>query len=637
MDTNPTASTPARPSRLGGWLLALAPLGAVAAVDLFLRHRDFAGSAWTKIAIYPASVIYEGLIILLAARLLARLKPRRPWLVAGILAAVAAAYAFAAFGSWGYYRYFHSLPGMFAFFFLLQEPENFGTILGSGLSWQAVLGLAVISAAFFAFLHAGTARLAAARLEPSGRRWPGRLALVALALALTSVLNNNIRIASGYALPASDGIFSLIQAVRFHLGGKNTFVRFQKRPVHEMPPALDREAPFNGVFILNESLRARNMSAYGYARPTTPQLDRYLAARPGSAYLFTSAFTNSTVTQVSVPMVFTGRNPVDGWDRLMSSYTVYEELKRFRNMKTALLASHSYHMSNYKEFFSSPALDDYFYRELENLPKYCDIGADDRVVTERFARFLDSLGKGDSFFAILHLNATHHPYVSPPEYSPFPRKSLADDYDNSIVYADKNMADILRVLEERNLAPKTWVWISSDHGEDVETEGDMGHFGHFSWAKTRVPFILILPPGVAAPESAAAAALRSNLGRIVGNQDIVPTMLDLYGVPYDEGSFIGRSLIRPLPDDRPFFIYNMLQGSPDYMVLFWKGNYWLVEQRKDGGFDPRLFRFTPDGPAGPDLWPSLPESEKASYLKLIGRYPALDLFSKGLVVEKGRM
>ena len=82
-------------------------------------------------------------------------------------------------------------------------------------------------------------------------------------------------------------------------------------------PAPPRAAP-NVLLIVWDTVRARNLSAYGYARPTTPNLER-LAAR---GVRFAHAFATSPWTLPSHASLFTGRWPHElsaGWKSPLDS------------------------------------------------------------------------------------------------------------------------------------------------------------------------------------------------------------------------------------------------------------------------------------------------------------------------------
>ncbi|UCB61217.1 MAG: sulfatase [Candidatus Bathyarchaeota archaeon] len=63
----------------------------------------------------------------------------------------------------------------------------------------------------------------------------------------------------------------------------------------------------NVVFVIIDALRARNLSCYGYSKPTTPNID--LLARQGM--LFEKAFSCTNVTDSSLTSIFSGKYPIN--------------------------------------------------------------------------------------------------------------------------------------------------------------------------------------------------------------------------------------------------------------------------------------------------------------------------------------
>ncbi len=63
--------------------------------------------------------------------------------------------------------------------------------------------------------------------------------------------------------------------------------------------------PPNLILILIDTLRPDHLGAYGYARPTSPHIDRLAAA----GTLFTHAVAPSSWTKPSVASLFTSRSP----------------------------------------------------------------------------------------------------------------------------------------------------------------------------------------------------------------------------------------------------------------------------------------------------------------------------------------
>jgi hypothetical protein len=102
---------------------------------------------------------------------------------------------------------------------------------------------------------------------------------------------------------------------------------------HARPPA-ERGAP-NVLLLILDTVRAADMSLYGYARRTTPELERF-AER---ATVFDRAFAPSSWTLQSHASMFTGRDAFElrvSWDRgLGPEWPTLAEVLRARGYATA--------------------------------------------------------------------------------------------------------------------------------------------------------------------------------------------------------------------------------------------------------------------------------------------------------------
>ncbi len=187
----------------------------------------------------------------------------------------------------------------------------------------------------------------------------------------------------------------------------------------------------------------------------------------------------------------------------------------------------------------------------------------------------------EPFFALLHDLDLHHPRPPfPPDqahryaswydgYEPvmldalFPRmvNDLGGDdataqlrayYDAYLAGYDEGLARVFEDLEASGLAERTLVVVTSNHGEELNEAGYVGHNQGYRDALLHVPLILshpALPEGLVVSEP-------------VQGVDLAPTLLELAGVPKDQGmhgvSLAPRLSARasPLPA-RPIYASNL--------------------------------------------------------------------------------
>jgi arylsulfatase len=138
-------------------------------------------------------------------------------------------------------------------------------------------------------------------------------------------------------------------------------------------------------------------------------------------------------------------------------------------------------------------------------------------------------------------------YVPPPGYEAlFGADETRDlvartvaDYDRKIRYTDDELRRFCAALDERGLLERCLLVIAADHGEEFNEKGRWGHSKAVTNTLINVPLLVRLPGG------RGGGRLVDDL---VGNIDVMPTILDLLGLP-EPPAVEGRSL-RPALEGR---------------------------------------------------------------------------------------
>ncbi len=114
-------------------------------------------------------------------------------------------------------------------------------------------------------------------------------------------------------------------------------------------------------------------------------------------------------------------------------------------------------------------------------------------------------------------------------------------YDGEVEYFDGCFGTLLDGLKERGLTDSTLVIVTSDHGEGMFEHGRMGHaFGHYA-ELANIPLVFIAPNLVTRGRT---------IETVTSHLDIVPTILDLMGVPRSP-KIQGQSLVPMMLRDGP--------------------------------------------------------------------------------------
>jgi arylsulfatase A-like enzyme len=186
------------------------------------------------------------------------------------------------------------------------------------------------------------------------------------------------------------------------------------------------------------------------------------------------------------------------------------------------------------------------------------------AVSQEFLGWLSNREWPDRpFFAFLNFYDAHHPYQLPPQgihrFGAAPsteaekavirhwpelvklgpsRQQVAfarDAYDDCVADLDERLGELIDELDRRHVLERTWVILTSDHGENFgEHPGVFLHGATLYQTESHVPLVIIPPAGVRSQQVVTAP---------VSLRDIAATIVDIAGL--NAGSpFPGGSLVR---------------------------------------------------------------------------------------------
>ncbi|MEJ7812354.1 MAG: sulfatase [Gemmatimonadaceae bacterium] len=340
----------------------------------------------------------------------------------------------------------------------------------------------------------------------------------------------------------------------------------------------------NILLIILDTVRSLDLSLYGYARATTPNLARF-AARGTT---FEWAISPAPWTLPAHASMFTGIEPAElsaDWrtplDRRQP--TLAERLAA-RGYRTAGFVANTEYVSaesglargfaHYEDFRITPATvlltGSALSRGVANAEPVRDIIGYHDVIGRKSAAQVNGdflrwqqASAGRPFFAFLNYYDAHHPYLPPAPYDtlyaergaarnpnlhndrPVSRREAAaelDAYDGAIAYLDAQVGALLDSLDWRNVLGNTLVVITADHGEEFGEHGLLGHGNSLYLPALRVPLVIALPGRVTAGARVAAP---------VTTRDLAATILALAGGEARArlATLPGRSLLPFLPGD----------------------------------------------------------------------------------------
>jgi arylsulfatase A-like enzyme len=292
----------------------------------------------------------------------------------------------------------------------------------------------------------------------------------------------------------------------------------------------------NVIFILVDTLRADRLGAYGYPKPTSPEID----ALASTGIVFRNVTAQSSWTKTSMASLWTGtypaRNGILRYDHALPEEAVLPaETLRQAGYRTAGIWRNGWLAPNFGfqqgfEFYLNPKPGRSRAQLQRSHPSPDSLSGTDEDIADSASSFLESYGR-ERFFLYLHYMDLHQ-YVFD-DTAPDLGSDYSGSYDKSIRWIDRLVGSLVADLSARGLLDRTLIVLASDHGEAFREHGFEGHARDLHAEVAGVPFVIALPfelrPGIVVEER-------------VANADIWPTLLDLLGLPPLPGAD-GKSLM----------------------------------------------------------------------------------------------
>ncbi len=314
-----------------------------------------------------------------------------------------------------------------------------------------------------------------------------------------------------------------------------------------------------------DACRADHVGCYGYARPTTPNIDRLAEG----CITFERHFVPHSGTKPSTVSLFTGvyphthlAIPYSATDRDLSTMP---KVLANAGFETALFSSNP---------VATPAMGvgthfQHVFAAADTSSWEGDAGRPVELASREpsplISAFDDWLSEAHRtrFFAYLHFLPPHTPYDAPQEMKamfvgqkppgawqggfPFPSVALRERgvepppldewvnlYDANLRWADSAVGAVEAVLRRHGVERETMLIVTSDHGEAFREHGYKFHgrgvYDELVW----VPLLIRLPGEVRFQGSVTA---------LTQTVDLLPTVLDVFGVEQRPDRVQGRSLV----------------------------------------------------------------------------------------------
>ena len=307
------------------------------------------------------------------------------------------------------------------------------------------------------------------------------------------------------------------------------------------------------VIYLVDTLRADHTSPYGYARKTTPELEKFAA----DSVLFENGMAHSSWTKPSVASLMTSRLPsrhraVQLRDPLDSGQVTLAEMLDLKGFATGAVIANSVVYAADSNFHQGFDVFAGLHGDEGRRSKMVDT----RLVVDQALEFIDSR-RGLPTFLYVHTMDPHVPYSPPAPFDtmfepkavfpdhpgmdprtdfkePLDRDRLIAQYDGDIAYGDQQFGRFIEALKKRGVYDDALIFFVADHGEEFQDHGGWLHGRSVFDELVRVPMIV---------KFAGRQGAASRFGQMVALSDVLPTILEAMDMPVpDPPAIIGRPL-----------------------------------------------------------------------------------------------
>lgn len=321
-------------------------------------------------------------------------------------------------------------------------------------------------------------------------------------------------------------------------------------------PKSSRHGKYGGwnvVLIIVESLNTEYMGALNGGEGYTPFLDSL--ANKGT--LFARNFANGRRSIEAVPSLLCGLPSLMDEALIVSPYQGIELQCLGQYAKAAGYSTHFFHGAyngsmHFDAFSTRAGFDNYY-----GFNEFGDRGQSDGIwgiFDEPFLLFsLSKLNQlAQPFVSTIFTLSSHHPYRIPPEYRErLPKGEL--EIHPSIAYVDQALEKFFAGAESQPWFGKTIFIITGDHTHKSAKREYQNLLGYY-----RVPLLIYIPGGEP-----------TRPDRITQHIDILPTIIDLLGLPAEKRLMFGQSVFAEGAgvafngDERGYWLY-----ADDHLVQY---------------------------------------------------------------------
>lgn len=329
--------------------------------------------------------------------------------------------------------------------------------------------------------------------------------------------------------------YKLFVNYKIRLNKENCAIHERQSLTYEVKDIYQDTVPKTIVVVIGESLTRQHMSLYGYARNTNPKL----AALGDSLLIYRDVISPQVHTIPVLRSVLTLAER-DNPDNITEKPSFFELFNR--------AGYETYFMSNQPFGGNFKTSYDVLLNLSKNLSSLAPEKQADEIILPAFKAILAGDKKKNKLI-LIHLIGNHMAYEFryTPSYNVFnnekdhviektefrDKKAIRtiDKYDNSVLYNDFIISQLIHILEEQR-GEKTSLVYFSDHGEEVyETREFAGHaYEKVSTSMCEIPFLVWMSPDFRKQRE----DLVLDTKRSYSTSDFLYSLSDLAGLQYQD-------------------------------------------------------------------------------------------------------
>lgn len=435
------------------------------------------------------------------------------------------------------------------------------------------------------------------------------LILLPIAILLYFVgLNQFAHHSKNYIIDINTSFASAIKMVKIKYPGG--FFRSTNRI---SPEPFTPQFDCNVLLIVNESF---GIEAFANNDSTSmPLLKNRIREYGINAFHFNNAFTNSNATDVSVSSIITGVLPYESKFKLHKMPFIWQWFKA-GGYSTGFISAQMNSWMGYDVFFDNTADISISANEIKE--PFSNDGIDDGYMSGIVCQNIEKLKQNKRFFLYYNSNALHNPFLQNSKYI-----SVEKQYDSKLKNAanllDKSLDSIFNYLSNIKILDNTIIIMTGDHGESDKNLHKPNRLVSYYDEIQKVPMIILLPKVIA---DKVGSQMRENVNSLIGNADILPTILDILNVNSNPKNLnitkdlLGKSLIRPIDENRYQVSLNtndIRQWEREGFGIFFKNSRFLFTDL-DG---PEYYNIQSDPQQKSNVWDKISSIEKQRVLNII--------------------